>query len=76
MIVSNLSKIAQSMFGLSATVAAVYVSLYSLSNCLGRIAWGAVSDKIGRYYALMAIYVVVGSMLFLMANASTANIFL
>jgi MFS transporter, OFA family, oxalate/formate antiporter len=76
MIVSNLSKIAQSMFGLSATVAAVYVSLYSLSNCLGRIAWGAVSDKIGRYYALMAIYVVVGSMLFIMANASTANIFL
>lgn len=76
MIVSNLSRIGQSMYGLSATVAAFYVSLYALSNCLGRIFWGAVSDKIGRYYALMIIHVFVGGMLLLMANTSAAPVFL
>lgn len=76
MIVSNLSRIGQSMYGLSATVAAFYVSLYALSNCLGRIFWGAVSDRIGRYYALMIIHVIVGSMLLLMANTSAVSIFL
>ncbi len=76
MIVSNLSRIGQSMYGLSATVAAFYVSLYALSNCLGRIFWGAVSDRIGRYYVLMIIHVVVGSMLLMMANTSAASVFL
>lgn len=76
MIVANLSRIGQSMYGLSATVAAFYVSLYALSNCLGRIFWGTVSDKIGRYYALMMIHVIVGSMLLLMASTSSATIFL
>lgn len=68
MIASNASNIGQSMFGLSATVAALYVSMYSLSNCLGRIFWGAVSDKIGRYYALICIYAVISAMLLTMAT--------
>lgn len=76
MIVSNLSRIGQSMYGLSATAAAFYVSLYALSNCLGRILWGAVSDKIGRYYALMVIHIVVGSMLLVLANTTLASVFL
>jgi OFA family oxalate/formate antiporter-like MFS transporter len=76
MIVSNLSRIAQTMFGLTATVAAFYVGIYSLSNCLGRIVWGTISDKIGRYYALMAIFVVVGLMLVILANTVSATMFL
>lgn len=76
MIVSNLSRIGQSMYGLTATVAAFYVGLYALSNCLGRIFWGTVSDKIGRYYALMVIHVVVGSMLLVLANTNSATVFL
>lgn len=76
MIVSNLSRIGQSMFGLTATVAALYVSFYSLSNCLGRIVWGSISDKIGRYNALMAIFVVISCMLLLLANTSSAVLFL
>lgn len=76
MIVSNLAKIGQSMFALSATVAAFYVSFYSLSNCLGRIVWGAISDRIGRYYALISIFVVIGFMLLIMVKSVSPIAFL
>lgn len=76
MIVSNLARIGQSMFALSATVAALYVSFYSLSNCLGRIFWGAISDKIGRYYALVTIFIVIGVMLMFMAQTTSSIVFL
>ena len=68
MIASNASIIGQSMIGLSAATAAIFVSIYSLSNCLGRIIWGAISDKIGRYRALMGIFGVISVMLFIMAT--------
>ena len=76
MIVSNLSRIGQTMYGLTATTAAFYVSLYALSNCLGRIVWGGISDKIGRYYALMMIHVVVGAMLLVLINTRESAVFL
>ena len=56
MIASNASLIGQSMFGLSAAAAAIYVSLYSLSNTTGRIVWGAVSDRIGQSNTINIIY--------------------
>ncbi|MGM0125965.1 MFS transporter, OFA family, oxalate/formate antiporter [Enterococcus sp. AZ194] len=59
MIASNASVIGQGMFGISATTAAFYVSLYSLSNCMGRVIWGTISDKIGRNNALSIIFGVV-----------------
>lgn len=48
MIASNASVIGQQMFSLTAATAAFYVSLYSLSNCTGRVFWGTISDKLGR----------------------------
>lgn len=68
MIASNASIIGQTMFGLSAATAALYVSMYSISNCLGRVVWGGVSDKIGRYNALLGIFTVISVMLFVMAT--------
>ncbi|WP_125606667.1 L-lactate MFS transporter [Lapidilactobacillus bayanensis] len=59
MIAANASLIGQQMFKLSAMTAAFYVSLYSLSNCLGRIIWGTVSDKIGRNQTLNIIFGVI-----------------
>ncbi|EOL41818.1 hypothetical protein RV11_GL001406 [Enterococcus phoeniculicola] len=59
MIASNASNIGQQMFGLSATTAAFYVSLYSLSNCIGRVVWGTVSDRIGRNNTLNIIFGVI-----------------
>ncbi|MDS9471870.1 OFA family MFS transporter [Sporosarcina pasteurii] len=71
MITSNASVIGQTMFGLSAATAALYVSLYSLSNCLGRVFWGAVSDKIGRTKCLMVIYVVIAAMMLTIAMSTS-----
>ncbi|MTV82665.1 L-lactate MFS transporter [Secundilactobacillus folii] len=59
MIASNASVIGQQMFKLSAVAAAGYVSIYSLCNCLGRIIWGSVSDKIGRTNTLYVIFIVI-----------------
>lgn len=55
MIASNASVIGQQMFSLTAATAAFYVSLYSLSNCCGRVFWGTVSDKLGRNKTLSVI---------------------
>jgi OFA family oxalate/formate antiporter-like MFS transporter len=59
------------MFGLSASIAALFVSLYSLSNCLGRIFWGAISDKIGHLRCLMMIYLVIATMMLTLALSSS-----
>lgn len=59
MIASNASVIGQQMFGLTPATAAFYVSLYSLSNCLGRVLWGTVSDQLGRNKTLNIILGVV-----------------
>lgn len=64
MIASQASPIGQSMFGLSAGTAALYVSLYSIANSSGRLIWGSVSDKIGRSKTLLIIYSVVAAALF------------
>lgn len=66
MIASQASPIGQSMFGLSASTAALYVSLYSIANSSGRLIWGAVSDKIGRSKTLLIIYSVVATALFVL----------
>lgn len=59
MIASNASGIGQKMFGLTSAIAAFYVSLYSLSNCAGRVVWGTVSDKLGRNKTLDIIFSVI-----------------
>ena len=59
MIASQASPIGQSMFGLSAGTAALYVSLYSIANSSGRFIWGSLSDKIGRSQTLLIIYSVI-----------------
>jgi OFA family oxalate/formate antiporter-like MFS transporter len=56
MIASQASPIGQDMFGLSAATAAAFVSVYSACNAFGRLAWGAVSDRLGYTNALMLIY--------------------
>ncbi|MGT2666489.1 L-lactate MFS transporter [Streptococcus rifensis] len=44
------------------------VMLVSIANTLGRMFWGTVSDKIGRYNTVIAMFVVVAVGLFLLAN--------
>lgn len=75
MIASNAAVIGQSMFDLTPAIAAMYVSLYSLSNCFGRVIWGTVSDKIGRTQTLMIIYGVVALSLFILTVGQSTTIF-
>ncbi|AZP04821.1 L-lactate MFS transporter [Jeotgalibaca ciconiae] len=56
MIASNAAVIGQEMFGLTAAISAFYVSLYSFSNCTGRVVWGTISDKLGRNNTLNIIF--------------------
>lgn len=62
MIASNAAAIGQSTFGLTAATAAFYVSLYSLSNTLGRVVWGTVSDKLGQSTTITIIYSIIALM--------------
>lgn len=52
---SNAVRIGVGMFGLSVTTAAIYVSIYSVSNILGRLIWGQIADKLGRMPSVRAI---------------------
>ena len=71
MVAANASVISQSMFRLTASVAATFVSIYALSNCFGRIFWGIVSDKIGHEKTLMSIYTVITISLLTLVNIRT-----
>ncbi len=62
MVVSQGSPMAQAIGGVDAATAATAVSIIAIGNTLGRVIWGWISDKIGRYPALllMALVVVAG----------------
>lgn len=63
MIISQTSNMAQEMVGTTAATAAIAVSIVSIGNALGRIIWGSVSDKLGRYNTLPVIFVLMGLLL-------------
>lgn len=56
---SNAADIGKNMFHLTPMVAATFVSLYALSNCLGRVIWGALSDKLTRVNTFMLVFVMI-----------------
>ncbi|TEB14785.1 putative MFS-type transporter YhjX [Pelotomaculum sp. FP] len=61
MIISQASPIIQEVTKVTPAAAAVGVSLLAMANTFGRIFWGAVSDKIGRYPALIIMYIIAGA---------------
>ena len=58
MSISQASNVAQSMIGMSASAAAVVVSVLALFNTFGRILAGFISDRIGCVNTLTAVFVV------------------
>jgi MFS transporter, OFA family, oxalate/formate antiporter len=58
MIIGHASPIVQSKVGLSSQEAAFIVSFLGLSNSLGRVFWGSVSDRFGRMVTLTTTYFV------------------
>ena len=70
MLIGHASPIGQEVIKLTAAMAALAVSCLALANTGGRIFWGWVSDKIGRYNALITVYATVAAMMFLLPNVS------
>lgn len=59
MVVSQGSPMAQAIAGVDAATAATVVSIIAIGNTGGRVLWGWISDKIGRYPALLAMSAIV-----------------
>jgi OFA family oxalate/formate antiporter-like MFS transporter len=71
MIIGHASPIGQEMVKLTPQMAALAVSILALANTGGRIFWGWVSDKIGRYAAVMGMFVVSAAMMFILDSISS-----
>jgi OFA family oxalate/formate antiporter-like MFS transporter len=71
MVIGHASPIGQEVIKLSPQTAALAISFLALANTAGRIFWGWVSDKIGRYSAVMAMFIMAGGMMFALTQVST-----
>ncbi len=58
MVLAHASPIGQIMFKLTPMNAAFFVSIITLANALGRVGFGALSDRIGRSNTIMIMYIV------------------
>ncbi len=68
MVVSQGSPMAQAIGGVNVAVAAAAVSIIALANTAGRVVWGWVSDKIGRYPALAWMSIIISISGFALAS--------
>lgn len=72
MIISQAAPMAEEMVGLTKETAAAAVGILAIFNGMGRLFWGAMSDRIGRNLSLMLMFSVYAATLFLvLPNAST-----
>ncbi|MDQ5988685.1 MAG: MFS transporter, OFA family, oxalate/formate antiporter [Syntrophus sp. SKADARSKE-3] len=61
MIIGHASPIGQELIKLTVKEAALAVSLLAMANTIGRIFWGWISDKIGRFQSCMAMYMAISA---------------
>ena len=73
MLISQASPIAQDVTRLSAATAALVVSVLGLANATGRLFWGALSDRIGRFEALMLMFAVTSVVMFAFVRLANAS---
>ncbi|HDQ99391.1 MAG TPA: MFS transporter [candidate division WOR-3 bacterium] len=64
MMIGQTSPIGQELAGLNPTTAALGVSVLAISNGLGRVFWGRISDSIGRTRTLTIMYLINGIAVF------------
>lgn len=76
MIIGHASPIAQGQIGLSSSTAAICVSILALANTFGRIFWGVVSDRIGRYNTIALMFAVSAVMLLVLNSADNIGLFI
>lgn len=73
---SSVSTVGQEEAGMSLALAAVSVSLFAVSNFAGRLIFGAVSDKIGRYRTLFLVICINVVAIILLGAISTPVLFI
>lgn len=77
MFIAHASPIAQKATGITpGQAAAIVITALGASNTLGRIFWGWISDKIGRYMSVLLMYVISGLAMLALAKVSTLPAFL
>ncbi|MDO5713744.1 MAG: OFA family MFS transporter [Tissierellia bacterium] len=76
MIIGHAANIVDKYLGYGREVATLTVSLLALANTGGRIVWGSVSDKVGRYKTVMAMFIVsgIGLLLLIMKSLGMVSI--
>lgn len=75
MIIAHAGHIAEARIGVTPALAATSVVLLGVANTAGRLFWGAVSDKIGRYQALVLMYAMTAIMLVVLTLATGYALF-
>jgi len=76
MIIAHAGHIAEVRIGVTPALAATSVVLLGVANTVGRLFWGAISDKIGRYQALILMYAMTALMLLLLTFATGYPLFI
>lgn len=71
MIMGHASPIAQDTLKISPQAASVIVGFLALANATGRVFWGWLSDKTGRYPILLAMYVMGGLSMLVLTKVNT-----
>jgi len=75
MIIAHAGHVAEARIGVTPALAATAVLLLGVANTVGRVFWGAVSDKIGRYQTLILMYAMTAGMLILLTFAPSYVLF-
>lgn len=75
MMISSTAIIAQSQFGLTAAIGAIAVSVSTISNFIGRLSFGIITDKFGDFQALFICLIITACALFLLSLAQSPILF-
>lgn len=75
MIMGHASPIVQETLNVSASAAAIVVGMIAIANTVGRLFWGWLSDRIGRYATITILFVIVAFSMVIMATASQVVLF-
>ncbi|MEL1136010.1 OFA family MFS transporter [Desulfitobacterium sp. THU1] len=75
MIIGHASPIAQDMLRITPAAAAAIVIILSLANTLGKVIWGAISDRIGRYPVISFLLLLGGAAMFALTVVNSYSTF-
>jgi len=70
MITGHASNILQEVQNFTAEKAAVLIGLISIFNAFGRLSFGFISDKFGRYNVMLLLFTVIGGAMILLTRSS------